>query len=362
MEPPNELLPVSVITGFLGSGKTTLLNRLLQHADMADTAVVINEFGEIGIDNALVEQSDDDVVLMSSGCLCCTIRGELVDTLRNLYIRRAKNEVPEFRRLVIETTGLADPAPILHTLMADPFLVMRYRLDGVITTVDAVNGDATLDNHAESVKQAAVADRVLITKSDLADDDDMAALSDRLRQLNPAVSVRRIQHGEIDPADLFNAGLYNPETKSLDVQRWLKDEAYGEGHAHDHDDDHGHDHAHGHNDVNRHDDSIRAFCMYFDEPLSWQALATWMELLATYRGDDLLRVKGILNLFETDKPVVIHGVQHLFHPPVTLEAWPGEDRRSRIVFITRNLPRETVEDMLSALTDPPGSGGIKVHT
>ena len=347
-------VPVSVITGFLGSGKTTLLSRLLRHPDMARTAVIINEFGAVGLDHMLVEASDENIVQLNSGCLCCTIRGELVDTLRSLYIRRAKNEVPEFRRLVIETTGLADPAPILHTLMADPFLVMRYRLDGVITTVDAVNGDATLDNHAESVKQAAVADRVLITKSDLADDDDMAALADRLRQLNPAVSVHRIQHGEVDPALLFDAGLYNPETKSLDVRRWLKDEAYDEVH--------GHDHAHDHNDVNRHDDSIRAFCMYFDAPLSWQELATWMELLATYRGDDLLRVKGLLNVVETDKPVVIHGVQHLFHPPVTLEAWPGDDRRSRIVFITRNLPRETVEDMLSALTDAASGGGIKVHT
>ena len=347
MDSEGELLPVSVITGFLGSGKTTLLNRLLQHPDMAKTAVVINEFGEIGLDSDLVESADEDIVLMSSGCLCCTIRGELVDTLRGLYVKRARNEVPPFERLVIETTGLADPAPILHSLMADPVLSSRFRLDGVITTVDAVNGTGTLDNHFESVKQAAVADRILMTKSDLADEGAVASLGERLRGLNPGAEQLPVSFGDIAPGMLFEAGLYNPASKTLDVARWLREEAYRE------DDEHGHDHEHDHDhrDVNRHDERIRAFCMTIDDPLPWNSVATWLELLANYRGEDMLRVKGILNVEESDKPIVLHGVQHLFHPPVQLDAWPSEDRRSRVVFITRDMDEDTVQGMLDALSD-----------
>ncbi len=350
-------LPVSVITGFLGSGKTTLLNRLIQHPHMAKTAVVINEFGEIGIDNMLVEHVDDNVVLMSSGCLCCTIRSDLVDTLKDLFKRRAKQEIPDFDRLVIETTGLADPAPILHTLMSDPFLMSRYRLDGVISTADAVLGVDTMAKHDEAVKQAAVADRVVITKVDMADDDAITTLEDRLRGLNPAAGIHRAANGDIDPELLFNAGLYDPETKSLDVQRWLRAEAYEDGHDHDNDhgDDHGDDHAH---DVNRHDDQIQAYCVYLEERLPWDQVASWLELLTTYRGDDILRIKGMLNVAESETPVVVHGVQHMFHPPVQLDAWPDDDHRSRIVFITRGLSRDVVENMLTALTKKPGDGAI----
>ena len=357
----SEALPLSLLTGFLGSGKTTLLNRLLKHPGMGKTAVVINEFGEIGIDNDLVEQSGEDVVLMSSGCLCCTVRGDLVDTLRNLYIRRAKNELPQFERVVVETTGLADPAPILHTLMADPFLATRYRLDGVIATVDAVNGASTLDRHAEAVKQAAVADRIIMTKPDLADAASQRLLMERLARLNPGAIVRPVVAGEVDPAVLFDAGLYDPKSKSVDVQRWLKDEAYADGHHHHHEHDQDHRHGAGSqqdpHDVNRHDDRIRAFCMTYDKPFAWSTVATWLELLATYRGDDLLRVKGILNVDEAPGPIVIHGVQHLFHPPVALPNWPSEDRRTRLVFITRDMDRATVEGMLTALNHPADQGG-----
>ena len=342
MHESGERIPVSVLTGFLGSGKTTLLSRLLRDPAMQDTAVVINEFGEVGLDHMLVESSSDDVVVMDSGCLCCTIRGDLIDTLRNLFRRRVTGDVPEFARLIIETTGLADPAPILHTLMTDPLLAARYRLDGVITTVDGVNGLAQLDAQFEPVKQAAVADRLLITKQDLADREILDTLVERLRTINPAAPIHAVSHGEIDPDTLFGAGLYDPKTKSPDVERWLREEAYAD--AQD-------DHHHHHHDRNRHDDRIRAFCLTAEEPMRWDAFADWMEALIATHGEALLRVKGILNVTDTDKPVAVHGVQHVFHPPAVLENWPDGDRRSRIVMITRDLNREPVEKMFRAFVE-----------
>jgi G3E family GTPase len=340
-------IPVTVLTGFLGSGKTTVLNRVLKHPGMNATAVIVNEFGEIGIDHLLVEQATEDVVLLNSGCLCCTVRGDIADTLTNLFVGRAKGKF-DFRRVVIETTGLADPAPVLHALISDPIVAERFMLDGVVTTVDAVNGGGTLDNHPEAVKQAAVADRLLVTKTDLAAGEAVAALKTRLAALNPAVAPMSVTQGEVDPAALFDLGLFDPATKGVDVQRWLNDEALIPQ-------EHGHDHRR-HHDVNRHDDRIRAFCLVRERPMSWAALSGWLDALATMRGDDLLRVKAIVALADRpDQPVVLHGVQHLFHPPVLLPAWPSEDRRTRIVFITRDLPRETIERSLAAFeeADPP---------
>jgi G3E family GTPase len=227
--------------------------------------------------------------------------------------------------------------------MMDPALSAHYRLDGVIATVDAFNGDATLDKQFESVKQAAVADRIVLTKTDLADQAVTDAITARLKELNPAAPLFTASHGEIDPELLFNVGLYDAESKTMDVQRWLREEAYAEA-------EDGHDHHH-HNDKNRHDDHISAFCVYIDEPLPWQQVATWLELLTTYRGDDLLRIKGLLNVEESETPIAVHGVQHMFHPPVQLPAWPDDDRRSRIVFITRDMTRDVVESMLTALND-----------
>lgn len=355
--PELERLPVSVITGFLGSGKTTLLRNLLRQPDMADTAVVINEFGEIGLDHLLVEEAKEDTILMSSGCLCCSIRGDLIDTLRRLYKRRDRGEVPRFKRLVIETTGLADPAPILQTLIGDPLLSAFYRLDGVVTTVDAVNGADQLDRQFESVKQAAVADRLVLTKTDLADADRRRALEARLHALNPAAPLLPVAHGVVAAETLFNAGLYNPAEKSPDVARWLKEEAYAPaetGHHGNH--DHGHHQGHdagpdpGHRhavDVNRHDDHIRAFCLASDRPIDWDKFVNWIEMLITMRGADLLRIKGILNVIGSDAPIAIHGIQHLFHPPAMLPGWSGPDRRSRIVFITRDLERAWLEQSMA---------------
>ena len=369
-------IPVSVITGFLGAGKSTLLNRLLRHPDMGETAVIVNEFGEIGLDHALIASSKEDTILLSSGCLCCTVRGDLVNTFRDLTAKRDAGEVKPFKRVVIETTGLADPAPVLHTLMSDPVVAERCRLESVVTLVDAVNGGGTLDHHTEAVKQAAVADRLVLTKVDLAEQKAVQHLRHRLQHLNPGAPVFTAIGGDIAPNQLFNAGLYDPKTKTFDVQNWLRAESYGDDHHHHHDHDHDHDHHHDHEhhdhghhdhehfhtaegklDVNRHDASIQSFCLTFDEPFEWNTLATWLDLLAAYRGDNLLRVKGLVNVTGVDRPVVIHGVQHLFHPPATIPAWPDDSRQSRIVFITRDLNREVIEQTLNALqqAEPPAS-------
>ena len=344
------LIPVSLLMGFLGSGKTTVLNKLLPQPELAHTVVIINEFGEIGLDHDLVESSTEDMVLLKSGCLCCTIRGDLVDTLRSLMTRRIGGKIAAFNRVLIETTGLADPAPILHTLMSDPALVSSFRLDGVITTVDAATGDATLDRQIESVKQAAVADRLLLTKTDLVSPRESSALFERLCRLNPAAPITITHHGEVNPARILNAGLYNPETKSLDVQRWLKAESYAPStdlHSHAH---HDHRHVHKH-DVNRHDEHIKAVCLTVDQPIQASAFDTWLGLLLALKGSDILRVKGIVNIAGFDGPLVIHGVQHVFHPPLRMKKWPSADQRTRIVFITRDVDESALSDTLNMFTD-----------
>ncbi|MBI3453050.1 MAG: GTP-binding protein [Rhodospirillales bacterium] len=351
-------IAVSAITGFLGSGKTTLLGRLLRHPAMAQTAVIINELGEIPLDHHLVRAIEGETVVMDSGCICCTVRGELVHTLRDLHLRRVRGDVPDFRRVVIETTGLADPAPILHTLIADPVLQAYYRLDGVIATVDAVHGDRQLDTHAESVKQAAVADRLVLTKTDLADTATVAALSRRLARLNPGALLIAAVQGAADPARLFDAGLYDPATKTADVRNWLRAEAYAAQNqadsCHDYDHDHTH-HGHTHHggDSRRHDDRIRAHCLTLDEPVEWDRFALWLGAIAREHGDNLLRVKGILNVAGEEQPVAVHGVQHLFHPPARLPAWPDSDRRSRLVVIARDIDRPTVEGWLAEYRAAP---------
>jgi len=325
-------IPLSVLTGFLGSGKTTLLRRLLTHPRLSDTAVVINEVGEIGVDDVIVREVSEGVVLLASGCLCCSLRQDLVTTLRSLYRQRATRAIPRFGRMVVETTGLADPAPIVHTLVKDPMVADRFRLDGMIVTVDAVHAMEQFDRHVESVKQAALADRAVISKVDLATAQAVQALEARLASLNRFARVLHAVHGEIDPDVLLDAGLYNRATGAADVDRWL----------------------HGARNERRplprasttrgvHDDGVRAFALVFEAPLHWEEFADTLERFISERGQDVLRVKGILNVASETRPVVVHGVQHVFYPPQSLARWPDSDRRSRLVFITSRIERDEVE-------------------
>jgi len=343
---PGPPLPLTVLTGFLGAGKTSLLNRLLKDNALAGTAVLINEFGEIGLDHLLVEKISDDLVLLPSGCVCCTMRGDLIDALERL-LRDLDNRRADLRRVVLETTGLADPAPVLHTVMVHPYLVMRYRLDGVVTVVDAVNGLATIERHPEAMKQAAAADRLALAKTDLLDTPERhataAQLTARLKRLNPAAPILDVAAGEATAARLINCGLYDPDSKVPDVRRWLAEEAYAaNADAHGH-----HHHA---------EERIRSLALASDRALPAATFDMFLDLLRGLHGPNLLRVKGIVKIAEApDQPVVIHGVQHVFHPPASLPAWPDDDRRTRLVFITCDMDPRAISDLFDAFL---GTGAI----
>jgi G3E family GTPase len=318
-----------ILTGFLGSGKTTLLGRLLRRSEFSRTAVIINEFGEIGLDHELIEASEDSLIELQTGCLCCKIRNDLATTIHDLLRRRDEGTVVPFTRLVIETSGLADPAPVLQTLMTDAAIAARVVLGGVVTTVDAVNGADTLDREEISATQAAVADRLLLTKTDLT--SPPPALMRRLEELNATAPVVIARHGEIDTRDLCNGRLYDPLTRSVDVRSWLGP-APGT-----------HEHHHGH-------DGIDTFAIVRREPLRAVTLTLFLEAIAEHCGANLLRLKGIVNILESpERPAVIHGVQHVFHPPTWLPGWPSEDRQSRLIFIVRGISRRWVEALLGAL-------------
>ena len=360
---------ITVITGFLGSGKTTLLNTLLKHPEMNQAAVIVNEFGEIGIDYDLVERSDENIVQLANGCLCCSVKGDLIDTFRDLYIQRNAGTIPYFDRVVIETTGIADPAPVLQIIFTNPMVMNHYSLDGVVTTVDAINGVSSLERFPECVKQAAIADRLILTKSDLVEVSDhgekVKDLSDRLRALNPAAPIVVRNTGDVDPADLFGTGMFNPETKKIDFNSWLNPEQYlsetteNPFNANEADSeatisyykDRGHtpEHRRG-NDKHHHNPLIKTFCIVREEPMSLEMLRMFLEGLSNEAGPDLLRVKGIVNIEnEPKRPAIIQGAQLIFHSLEFMDRWPSEDHRTRIVFITHNIDKKYIEDTMSLI-------------
>jgi G3E family GTPase len=326
------LIPVSIVTGFLGAGKTTLLNRLLKRPEMNRVAVIVNELGEIGVDNDLVEISSEQMMLLNNGCLCCVLRGDLQETLRDLFIKRRNGEIIDYDRVVIETTGLADPAPVMQTLLTDSMLRDQYRLDCVVTLVDAVNAPGQLNQFSEPVKQVALADRLVVTKTDLAQERPLAALTERLHEINPRAPLRSATNGEIELGFLIDVGLRRTHADLEEVERWLgADEAPGGAHEH------------------RHDETVLSFVLRFDKPMAWAAFTQAMDVLTALRGPDLLRVKGLVNVEGKSGPMVVQGVQHLFHPPLELAAWPSADHSTRLVFITRGIPRQVVADLFSAI-------------
>ncbi len=343
--------PVTILTGFLGSGKTTLLNRALRDPSMANTAVVINEFGEVGLDQALAAQSDDTIMVLENGCLCCTVFGDLVTTLNNLYHAREAGEIPRFDHVVIETSGLADPSPLIQAFLSDPVLAGLYRIGAVVATVDAVNGPNTLDNHVESVRQVALADHILITKLDLIEPTKAQAaemeFTSRLHRLNPAAKISRIDDPSFSIGTLLRAEGLDPGNTKTDARAWLNAAAYEQvdEHHHHHDGDHA-DHDHHH----LHDRDIASFCFVRQEPIAREALRLLLDALQQNLGPNLLRVKGIVHVAEEpERPAVIQGAQQLLHNLSWLERWPDADRRSKIVFITQGFDRAEVEDMIAVL-------------
>ncbi|MBL8376417.1 MAG: GTP-binding protein [Burkholderiales bacterium] len=330
-------IPLTLITGFLGSGKTTLISRLVRHPDMNRVAVVINEVGEIGIDHDLVTQSSENVTLLANGCLCCTVRTDLQETLRALFNDRRAGRIADFDRVIVETTGLADPAPVVQTMVSDSLLEAQYRLDGVVTLLDAVNGAHLLAGQPEAEKQVALADRVLVTKSDLASPEAVQDLKAAVQAINRHADIVDVVHGEIDPAELIGLGLGSARASAA-TTRFLGETLDAAGEA-------------GERYLGaraaRHDQRIGTLSLRFDTPFTWDAFAAALQLLTNLRGPDMLRVKGIVNV--EGRPVVVQGVQHIFHPPVTLDRWPSEDRRTRLVFITRGIEADSIRALFQAV-------------
>ena len=309
-------MPVTVITGFLGAGKTTLLKRFLATPEGQGTAVVVNEFGATGIDDALMRSSADETVLLGNGCLCCTTRSDLQQTLRRMVVERDRGELPDFRRIVIETSGLADPSPILQTFATDRALGSVFHIEAVVTVVDAETGLDTLGWSAEARKQAILADRLVITKTDIAGEGASAAVTAQLCALNSGAEILEAVNGKLEPTRLTEAA---PDQRNA----FLAEAA--------------------------HSDGIGSFVLTQEKPIPWAVFARSMDALMQLRGPDLLRVKGFLNVVGCKGPVVVQFVQHLAHPPVELEHWPDETRQSRVVFITRNISEQQVRDLFAAI-------------
>jgi len=341
-DPADPRIPVTLLTGFLGAGKTTLLNRLVAHPDMAGTALLINEFGAVGIDHHLVQRIGETMVLLESGCVCCTVRGDLVEALQQLHDRLARREIPDIRRVVIETTGLADPVPVVWTLMEQRFIAARFRCDGVVTVVDAGLGADQLDRHEEARRQVAMADLIILSKADLADRSAGERLSARLGALNPSAPRLTAAHGEIEPARILGAGLYAAGARDADVARWAAEAAEGAAPTS----------AHGTAEP------PTSFSCFFHQPVPWRGFAVAMGGILADHGAHLLRVKGLMNVAGLSGPVVVQCVERVAYPPVRLPRWPADgrrfDMRGRLVFIARDLPEGAMDDIRRRLGDLAG--------
>jgi G3E family GTPase len=330
---PSAITPVTVLTGFLGSGKTTLVNALVRDPRFADTAIIVNELGEVSIDHALIREASEAIVTLPAGCICCRASGDIVRALRELHDLRFMKEVADFRRVLIETSGLADPAPLLATLIEMPVTAARYSLSGVVTTIDAEHGMATLDSHPESVKQAAIADRIVITKTDRAGPAKVNAMQERLAALAPGARILRAARGDIDAALLFDTGLHRPGAGAPDARGWLNAGAYA-----------------SHAAVPRHDPRISSFVWRHDEPIAWEDLAAALDALYDVMGERILRMKGLVSVEGEAGPRAIHAVQHALYPPARLAQWPDGDDSTRLVFIGRDLEEGAVARILDSFT------------
>ncbi len=338
-----DLIPVNILTGALGSGKTTLLRALLRAPRLRQTAVLVNELGEVGIDHHLIEHATESTLLLENGCLCCAMRDDMKASLRELHSRRERGAIPRYERVVVETSGVADPVPIAYTLIAEPVLMHHYRLGNVVTLVDAVNAHRQLERFEASVKQVALADRLVLSKRDLAGPGDLRALRSRLAVLNPGAPVLESGAPDLDPVDLLVTDPYDAESKAREIAQWqLRLEAEGGGRG-------------------PHPEPVEAHCFTFDGALDWTAFGIWMTMLLHRHGDRVLRIKGLLDVAGVPGPVLVNGVQHIVHPPAHLDAWPGTDRRSHLVVILDGLGRDAIERSLeafNAIANPaPGATG-----